>query len=1028
MSVHRLAFLLVALFALAGLAVAQSSKEEGRISPQNRIQPSGRLISPVGKITPLGNLPAGGALTPSGRFLWAVSAGRGANDVRIVEVGPRRGSCERMRRGSRRRRLCERRRDRRVGRVVETHPMPGASGGIAMAPDNKTAYVSGTPETGGDCGPEDAGCYATYGPFQSPKDTPGKKGDVIHVFEYDGVTGRAKRTGLIEVPPPPGAPPIQTFPPTRTDRMSWPRDLAVSRDGKTLLAALNLGGAAAVIDTGSKRVRYVATGRYPYGAAITRDGKRGLVSNESDGTVSVIDLESATKVKDVQVGPRLSHPEGIAIDPKANRAYVAVTHQDVIAVIDLDKLEVERTLSVARPEGLGVGPVQVSVTPDGCTLVSANSGDDTLAFFELPRSGCDRPGAFRRGRARRAEAAAQRVLDHEGRRGVERTENEAEEAAELYGEEAEEEAEEAKARHPAARRSAAWQLIGRIPVGSYPMWAGSTPRTRKLVWVSGKGVGVGPNDASGDKRSPLIREPGSSTFSAPADSPAGSLRYLPSSVFGNAGTLEFPTDAAIRRLTPRAARQIRPVNDQPAPEGSPITPPGPSKKIEHVFYIVRENRTYDQILGDDPRGDGDPKLTLFGERITPNAHALAKRFPLLDHVYANSEASIDGHFWTSAAAVSDYVTKNWHQNYASRKRPYDFGVYSVTWPASGFLFDQAEEQGIPWFNFGEAIAGVVPLPGTVPGLEAQANDEDRPPDANDLVVRKFNKSDLGPPQGCFSNDASSGGTDAILSAAGPDVEVYDSSLPQGAPPNSLSRFDCFRQRFNQWVAQDNVPKFVYATFANDHTAGTTPGQRTPNAMIAENDWALGQVVDLISKSPVWEKSLILVIEDDSQDGADHVDAHRIPAFAISPYAKRGAVVHTRYDFLSFIRTLEIAVGMKPLNLFDATAVPLYDVFTPNPDNAEPYDVIKPEVNMTERNTEQSPNARFSKSLPLNFTDRTPQRYLDKILWQYVHGLDSEPPPPGPNASGLDEAAWKRGAATTEEEVLEELTGREDEER
>jgi len=1032
-STRRLALLFTALFAAAGVAVAQSSKEEGRIGPETRIQPSGRLLQPAGRITPLGNLPAGGALTPNGRFLWAVSAGRGANDVRIVEVGPRRGLCERMRRGSRRRRLCERRRDRRIGRVVETHPMPGASGGIAMSPDNRTAYVSGTPETGGACEERDSeferqGCFATYGPFQSPKDTPGKEGDVIHVFTYDGITGKAQRSGIIEVPPPDAAPMLQSFPPTRTDRLSWPRDLAVSRDGRTLLAALNLADHAAVIDTATKRVRYVPTGRYPYGAAITRDGKRGLISNESDGTVSVIDLESATKIKDIQVGPRLSHPEGIAIDPKANRAYVAITHQDLIAVIDLDNLTVERALTVARPEGLGVAPVQVSVTPDGCTLVSANSGEDALAFFELPRGRCDKPGAYRRGRARRVQATAERVLAQEGRRGVDLSENEAEEAAELYGEEAEEAAEEEKERRPVARRSSAWQLIGRIPVGSYPMWAGVTPRTRKLVWVSGKGLGVGPNDASGDKRSPLIREPGSATSSAPADAPTGSLRYLPSSVFGNAGTLEFPSDATIRRLTPRASRQIRPVNDQKPPEGSPITPPGPSSKIEHVFYIVRENRTYDQILGDDPRGDGDPKLTLFGERITPNAHALAKRFPLLDHVYANSEASIDGHFWTSAAAVSDYVVKNWHQNYASRRRPYDFGVYSVTWPATGFLFDQAEKQGIPWFNFGEAIAGVLPIGQNVGGTGLPVQDNDRPPEANELVIRKFNKSDLGPPQGCFSNDASSGGTDVILSAGpGPDIEVYDSSLPEGAPPNSISRFDCFRTRFNQWVAQGNVPKFVYATFANDHTAGTTPGQRTPNAMIAENDWALGQIVDLISKSPIWKKSLILVIEDDSQDGADHVDAHRIPAFAISPYAKRGAVIHTRYDFLSFIRTLEIAVGMKPLNLFDATAVPLYDVFTPNPDNAEPYDVIKPDVDMTERNTEQSPNARFSKSLPLNFTDRTPQRYLDRILWQYVHGPDSEPPPPGPNASGLDEAAWRRGAATTEEEILEEILGEEGEE-
>jgi hypothetical protein len=286
--------------------------------------------------------------------------------------------------------------------------------------------------------------------------------------------------------------------------------------------------------------------------------------------------------------------------------------------------------------------------------------------------------------------------------------------------------------------------------------------------------------------------------------------------------------------------------------------------------------------------------------------------------------------------------------------------------------------------------------------------------------------------GCFPNDASSGGVDVVLSAGpGPDIEVYDSALPQpgdgqtqDAPdPTAQSRFECFQQKFEQQLAQDAVPQFTYITYANDHTAGTTPGRRTPNAMIAENDWALGETVELISKSPIWKDSLILVIEDDSQDGADHVDAHRIPAFAISPYAKRGAVIHTRYDFLSFIRTLEIAVGMDPLNLFDAVAVPMYDVFSANPDNDEPYEAIVPNVNLTERNTEASPNARFSKRLPLDFTDRTPQRYLDKILWQYVHGVGSEPPPPGPNASGIDEARWRRSGGLSKEEALEEARAR-----
>ena len=175
-------------------------------------------------------------------------------------------------------------------------------------------------------------------------------------------------------------------------------------------------------------------------------------------------------------------------------------------------------------------------------------------------------------------------------------------------------------------------------------------------------------------------------------------------------------------------------------------------------------------------------------------------------------------------------------------------------------------------------------------------------------------------------------------------------------------------------------------------------------MIAENDLALGEMVEEISKSPIREQSLILVIEDDSQNGADHVDAHRIPAFAISPYARRGAVVHTRYDFLSFIRTFEIPLGLKPLNLFDALATPLYNAFTSKPANAEPYEAITPRQPLLERNSAGSPNSRLSQRLPLEQTDRSPQRLLDKILWQSGHGPDSEPPPPGPNGSSIDERA------------------------
>jgi DNA-binding beta-propeller fold protein YncE len=896
---------LVLAAAAAAIAIGQTGDGDGRTSTERGLLGNGRDLNPVGKITELGNLPAGAALTNNGRFLWTLSAGRGPNDIRVVRMRSSR-HCRKGRRGAR----CRKRAKREIGRVVQVIPVPGVSGGIAMAPRGRTVYVSGTPE----------------GSETPEGDIPGREGDVVHVFRYAKKSGRATRAGVIEVRAPSDAPPYQDFPPNETSRRGWPRDLAVTPDGKTLLAALNLADRAAIVDIASKQVRYATVGHYPYGAAIDRSGKLGFVASESEGKLSVIDLASGDVTKEIQVGPRLSHPEGMAIDPKADRLYVAIAHQDLIAVVDTRKLEVERTLSVERPQGLGTTPTELEVTRDGCRLLSADANEDAVAIFSLPGRHCG----------------------------------------------------------PRRRQTRTFKLLGRIPTGAYPTAVAATPDRKQLAWVSAKGVGSGPNT------NPLAEEdPGSATGGAPA---AYRFDYLPSHTFGTAGILPFPSDKRIRKLTPRAARQIVPTNTQQPPEGTPISDPSAQSKIKHVFYIVRENRTYDQVLGDDPRGDGDPSLALFKSNVTPNLHALAQRFPLLDHVYANSEASIDGHYWTAAGAVSDYVVKNWNANYGGRGRPYDFGSTYVTAPPRDYIFQRADDAGVSYFNFGEALANLGQL--VFPDKDSTNEDAQR-------SAKVLQSSDVGtplPPPYCYESDISNS---TVLSQG--QIQVYDSSLPAGADPGAKSRFDCFKNRFQTQLATNSVPDFTYIVLPNDHTEGTVPGRRTPNAQIASNDYGLGQMVDLISHSNVWDSSAILVVEDDSQDGADHVDAHRMPALVISPYAKKGAVVHTRYDHLSFLKTLEIIVGIPRVNLSEALAVPLYDAFDAGAGNGEPYDAILPEVSLTEKNTAASPDAKLSSRLPLDTIDRVPQRTLDRILWHYVHGQDSAPPPPGPNASGIDEA-------------------------
>jgi hypothetical protein len=355
----------------------------------------------------------------------------------------------------------------------------------------------------------------------------------------------------------------------------------------------------------------------------------------------------------------------------------------------------------------------------------------------------------------------------------------------------------------------------------------------------------------------------------------------------------------------------------------------------------------------------------------------------LDATYANSEASIQGHYWTASAGVPDYVTRNWVHQYAGRGRPSDFGTYAVTWPGNGYLFNQAEKQGISYFNYGEGFSGG----------SAQIPDRNRTPALLRKQIAVQANSDLGPPfGGCFASDVSIG-------QAQDGGQIFDSSLPDKAPSNAYSHVDCFKKRFDAQLAAGQVPALNYLTFTSDHTRGTQPGFPIPKAMVADSDLGIGQMVDIISHSAIWPQSAIFVVEDDSQDGADHVNAHRIPVAVVSPYAKRGAVIHTRYDLVSVVRSFELILGMDPLSINDASATPMYDAFDTTPHNSAPYTAIVPKVNLLELNTSTSPDYEWSMSLPLNTPDRVSQADLDIILWHSVYGADSVPPPPGPGAEG-----------------------------
>jgi YVTN family beta-propeller protein len=850
---------------LAAIAVAASKTLH--VGPDDRVTANLRHLDPYGKLTKVGNFPGGSALTPDGRFYWTVSAGYGENGVKIVSVA--------------------------TGDVIQTIALPGASGGIAIDGPNHKAYVSGEPDP-------------DIPEFKAPEGTEGTGGDVVHVLSYSPSSGHATVDGLIPVPPPATAPPLDSFPPS-SERRSWPERLAVSPDGGTLLVALGLADSAAVINTQTKQVRYVPTGSHPFGAAILPDGKTGLITNRGPGTASVIDLPGAMKVKDITVGPHLSHPEEITLDPTRPRAYVPLANADAVGVINTDTLALAKELDVGIPQGAGSAPVSTAVTPDGSRLLVAQSAADEISVYSITN----------------------------GVPGV---------------------------------------LLGRIPTADYPTDVSVTPRTSPcgghgsnckptLLWTAAKGFGLGPNAG------PPIT---SQYFDIPAPLTTKGL------VTGYAGIGRMPTNGQLHQLTRRATAQLDPINSRPPPSGTPLRPDGP---IKHVFYIVKENRTYDQVLGDEPSGDGDPSYAIFGKQVTPNAHAIVKRFPLLDHFYADSEASIDGHYWTAAADTSDYVHRTWRQNYAGRQYPSDAWFFQIAYPQTGFLFDRASEQGISWVNLGEGVAHLLPL-------------ADRDKDAADALgqASRLAHTDLGPFfGGCYDPFI---GTDDL----NPAIRLYDSSKPAGAPEPSLSRFDCFKTKFAAWAQTNTLPQFVYMTLPNDHTNGASPGHHSPRAMVADNDRALGQVIDLISHSKYWSSSAIFVVEDDSQDGFDHQDAHRIPAFVASPYAKNG-VVSTPYDMVSAIRSMELILGLRPLNLFDSQAAPMYDAFTSHPSNDAPFKALAPTYNLLEENpgSPSSAAARAGTKFDTTLPDRISQRLLDKIIWKSVHGPASAPPPPGPNA-------------------------------
>jgi len=365
---------------------------------------------------------------------------------------------------------------------------------------------------------------------------------------------------------------------------------------------------------------------------------------------------------------------------------------------------------------------------------------------------------------------------------------------------------------------------------------------------------------------------------------------------------------------------------------------GGKSPIKYVFYVIKENRTYDQVLGDMKEGNGDPDLVLFGENITPNQHAIAREFVLLDNFYVNGEVSADGHNWTMGGYATDYLEKNWPTSYGGRGGEYPGeGQRKLANNKNGFLWDACKRQNVSYRSYGEFIGDDGP---SIPVLE-------------DHYCK--------------------------------DYSLWVPSV------RDTTRFYQWKRDFESLLAKNSVPQLNTVRFINDHTEGLSLGKPSPFAHVADNDLAVGLFVDYLSHSPIWKECLIIVVEDDAQNGPDHVDAHRSPAYIAGGYVKQGFVDHTAYTTTSLLRTMELILGLQPMSQYDASATPLWRCFDNTPDH--PVFNSRPcQYNLDEKNLTESIWQKKSEKFDFTREDRVNDNDFNEVIWKAVKGLDSPCPP------------------------------------
>ncbi len=654
------------------------------------------------------------------------------------------------------------------------------------------------------------------------------------------------------------------------------------------------------------------------GLAISNDGKTLWVANVFGHTVARFRLDGRPKLDGEWPLGDNAFPYAFALDEARNRLYVSLWGASKVALIDTEKAEVVQRFATQEH------PNEMLLARNGKILYVANANRNTVSV-------CDTE-------AGKVVEEIGTAIDPRAPAGCTPS------SLALSADESVLFVANANTNDLAVvnvKEVGASTPLGFIPTAWYPTSVRIARDGKTLYVANGKGAS---SKANRDGPNPLAKGGSDKTREYIAGLFQGTLSILPmpgpKEMAGYSKTVY--ECSPLRRDDPTAVTGPAPSKGNPIP-----TKVGDPSPITHCVYIIKENRTYDQVFGDMPEGNGEPGLCLFPESVTPNHHALAREFVLLDNFYVDGEVSADGHEWTMGAYATDYVERTWPLSYRGDRRvPYPSeGGLAIAKPQAGYLWDRAAAKGVSYRSYGEFVVNA-----PTPALPATT-----------LVKALWGHFD-------------------------PKFRSFDMNYPDA------QRADRFLEELAGFERAGEMPRLVVMRLPNDHTSGSTPGKPTPTAYLADNDLALGRVIEGLSKSRFWKELAVFVVEDDAQNGSDHVDAHRTVALAIGPHIKRHSVDSTMYSTSSMLRTIELCLGLEPMSQFDASARPMSAAFTAEA-NLTPYQTRPARADLNARNLATAWGAEASKRLNLDVEDRADDLIFNEIIWKAVKGADSPMPPP-----------------------------------